>query len=333
MTAPALLVQLADPALGRPHVARLDGDSLRLASEVLSTLDLARRALAAGQTFAETIERTEWQAPLPIDAALKDHVLLSPVTHEDPTHLHATGTGLTHLGSADARDRMHVTDAATTDSMRMFRDGLAGGRPDGHRPGAQPEWFYKGNGHAMAAPGQPITAPAFSLDAGEEPELAGIYLIDGDGTPVRLGFALANEFSDHVLEKQNYLLLAHSKLRPFSIGPALRTGPAPSDIAGISRVLRDGACIWSKPFLTGEANMSHSIANLEHHHFKYEIFRRPGDVHVHMFGTATLSFADGLRCKDGDIYEISAQGFGPSLRNPLRWLPDPAATRRPIRTL
>src|SRR3546814_19715917 len=58
------------------------------------------------------------------------------------------------------------------------------------------------------------------------------------------------------------------------------------------RSIRDGRTLWEKPFLSGEANMSHSIANLEHHHFKYGLFRRPGDVHVHFFGTATLSFSE-----------------------------------------
>ena len=260
----------------------------------MTTLDLARHALASNQSLEETISRAEWDKPLSLATAASDFTLLAPVTHDHPTHLHATGTGLTHLGSADARNKMHASDAELTDSMRMFRDGLEGGRPEGDIPGVQPEWFYKGNGHTMVTPEASIHAPGFGLDAGEEPELAGIYLIDSDGTPVRLGFALANEFSDHVLEKQNYLLLAHSKLRPFSIGPALRVGPPPDDIRGTSRIIRGGKCLWSKPFLTGESNMSHSLANLEHHHFKYDLFRNPGDVHVHMFGTATLSFVDGI---------------------------------------
>lgn len=255
------------------------------------------------------------------------------MTHDDPTHLHATGTGLTHLGSADTRNQMHGDAADVTDSMRMFREGLEGGRPEGDAPGVQPEWFYKGNGHTMVNPDSPIPAPDFGLDAGEEPELAGIYLIDRSGTPVRLGFALANEFSDHVLEKRNYLLLAHSKLRPFSIGPALRVGPAPSDIRGVSRIWRGGECLWSKAFRTGEANMSHSLSNLEHHHFKYDLFRHPGDVHVHMFGTATLSFADGIRCRDGDIFEIEAEGFGPPLRNPLIWHPNSSERRTAVHCL
>ncbi len=63
--------------------------------------------------------------------------------------------------------------------------------------------------------------------------------------------------------------------------------------------------------------MSHTLANLEHHHFKYDVFCHPGDVHVHMFGTATLSFADGIKPEAGDVFEIEAEVFGLPLRNTL----------------
>ncbi len=63
--------------------------------------------------------------------------------------------------------------------------------------------------------------------------------------------------------------------------------------------------------------MSHNIANLEHHHFKYAQFRRPGDVHVHFFGTATLSFTDKVKTEVGDIFEIEAKPFSLPVRNPL----------------
>jgi hypothetical protein len=95
----------------------------------------------------------------------------------------------------------------------------------------------------------------------------------------------------------------------------------PADLRGTSRIRRNGAVIWEKPFLSGEANMSHTYANLEHHHFKYDLFRQPGDVHVHMFGTATLSFADGIRTQAGDEFEIEATPFGLPLRNPLAFAP------------
>ena len=133
----------------------------------------------------------------------------------------------------------------------------------------QPEWFYKGNGTMAVAPGAPLLSPAFAKDGGEEPEIAGIYVIGDDGTPFRVGFALSNEFSDHVTERVNYLYLAHSKLRNASYGPEILVGDLPADIRGTSKILRDGKTLWEKPFLSGEANMSHTIANLEHHHFKY----------------------------------------------------------------
>src|SRR5205823_2150995 len=245
--------------------------------------------------------------------------IIAPIDHDDPAHLLMSGTGLTHLGSADARDRMHRMAVADkqTDSMRMFLEGVERGKPRDGETGCQPEWFYKGSGSQMAAPGQPLAMPAFAQDAGEEPELAGIYLIGPDGTPYRLGICLANEFSDHVTERHNYLWLAHSKLRQAALGPELLLGDLPDDIRGTSRILRGGETIWEKLFLTGEANMSHAIANLEHHHFKYEMFRRPGDVHVHFFGTATLSFADGVATAAGDVFEIAAAPFRLPVRNVL----------------
>jgi len=67
--------------------------------------------------------------------------------------------------------------------------------------------------------------------------------------------------------------------------------------------------------------MSHTIANLEHHHFKYGLFKRPGDVHIHFFGTATLSFADNVSVQAGETFEIASPQLGPALRNPLAVTP------------
>src|SRR4029453_11220995 len=152
--------------------------------------------------------------------------------------------------------------------MRMFLLGLEGGKPSDGGIGVQPEWFYKGDGLSIVAPGAPIPSPEFALDGSEEPEIAGVYIIDGAGLPRRLGYCLANEFSDHVTERANYLWLAHSKLRPAALGPELLTGKLPPDVRGTSRVVREGRTLWEMPFLTGEANMSHSLSNLENHTLK-----------------------------------------------------------------
>lgn len=316
-----LLSQYRKPD-GRIQIVVRDGTEAFEVRTPQSLYEMAIDCAAKGDTLRDRIARLGLGGAVDLDSLAALGHLLPPVLHPDPAHLHLTGTGLTHLGSASARAEMHLKPSGDeTDSMKMFRMGVAGGKPGPGQVGVQPEWFYKGNGFALAAPGAALTAPGFGEDGGEEPEIAGVYIISADGTPHRLGFALANEFSDHVMERRNYLYLAHSKLRPCSFGPELLIGPLPADIAGTSRVLRDDAVIYEKPFLSGEANMSHTIANLEHHHFKYDVFRCPGDVHVHMFGTATISFADHLVCRDGDVFEIAAAPFGMPLRNRLSVAP------------
>lgn len=294
------------------------GDSARVINGVQTSYALAQDAIEKGISLEQAIDALGLGDAVDLAALAANGKLDCPVRHPDAAHMHLTGTGLTHLGSAATRDAMHVGASDNmTDSMKMFRMGIEGGKPEAGKEGVQPEWFYKGTGLVAVAPGAALNSPSFALDGGEEPELAGVYLIGPDGTPFRLGFTLANEFSDHVTERINYLFLAHSKLRPASFGPELRVGALPQDVHGTSRIIRDGKAIWEKPFVSGEANMSHTIANLEYHHFKYGLFRDPGDLHVHMFGTATLSFADGISAQVGDIFEIEAPDFGLPLRNPL----------------
>lgn len=313
------LAQIVDESEKRALVVTARGES-RLVKGARTTLDLAAQAIEAGVPLRKLVADRGVGKPVDLAAALKERRVLSPIDHKDPAHVYVTGTGLTHLGSAEGRDKMHrnLADAETlTDSMKMFKMGLEGGKPAKGAAGVQPEWFYKGDGSTLVPPGGDLVSPGFALDGGEEPEIVGVYLIDPQGAPVRIGFALGNEFSDHVTERQNYLFLAHSKLRPSSFGPELLIGDLPLDIQGASRIRRGKAVLWEKPFVSGEQNMSHSIANLEAHHFKYELFRRPGDVHVHFFGTATLSFSDGIKTEKGDVFEIEAEPFGLPLRNRL----------------
>lgn len=296
-----------------------NNEVIRPIPEFSSVYALADHAVKTHQTIAECIKQLALTETLDYAQLIEQNRVLAPVDHPDPAHMLVAGTGLTHLGSADTRDAMHAKlqkdETTLTDSMKMFRLGLAGGKPKTGENGVQPEWFYKGTGDIVAAPGESLCSPDFALDGGEEPEIAGIYIIGPDGMPFRIGFALGNEFSDHVTERQNYLYLAHSKLRNCAIGPELLIGDLPKDIRGMSRIVRDGKTAWEKPFLTGEDNMCHSIANLEYHHFKYHAFRRPGDVHVHFFGTGTLSFGDGFETRVGDVFEIEAAEFGRPLRN------------------
>ena len=299
------------------------------------TYTLANRAISAGQPMSDAVTAAMADTRLDYQALVDDKRLLPPLTHPDPAHCLVTGTGLTHLGSADTRSAMHAqsqkqaqaAEEDMTDSMRMFKLGVEGGKPNAGEMGAQPEWFYKGDGQCVMAPEAEIPSPAFAQDAGEEPELAGLYVIGEEGLPWRVGYAIGNEFSDHVTERFNYLWLAHSKLRACSFGPELLIGELPAHLEGTSSIQRNGETLWKNPFLTGEANMAHSLANLEYHHFKYSGFRRPGDVHVHFFGTATLSFADNIKVREGDRFEICIKEFGRPLRNSLQIETDtPAVT-------
>jgi len=300
------------------RVGVVDNGLIREVQDARSVRDLALAAIEAGGTLEQQVQTHGLGISHDYAQLLKDRRILPPLDHPDPAHLLVSGTGLTHLGSASARDKMHQQagdEAQMTDTMRIFKWGVEGGKPAAGQAGVQPEWFYKGDGSIVVRPGEAFPLPPFAEDAGEEPEMAGLYVIGHDGKPYRLGFAVGNEFSDHVMERKNYLYLAHSKLRSCSYGPELRTGELPQHLAGSSRILRNGEVLWQNEFLSGEANMCHSLANLEYHHFKYRQFLRPGDVHIHFFGTATLSFADGIRTQPGDQFEISQAEFGAPLVN------------------
>ena len=200
----------------------------------------------------------------------------------------------------------------------MFQWGIDGGKPKPGRIGVQPEWFYKGAGTILRAHGEALDVPPFADDGGEEAEIAGVYVIDGDGNARRVGFVMGNEFADHMMERKNYLYLAPSKLRHASIGPELIVGANFGNVSGNVSIERKGKTVWAKKIKTGEKNMSHSLANLEYHHFKYETHRRAGDVHIHFFGADAFSSGEGIMLEDVDVMVVAWKGFGRALRNPIR---------------
>ncbi len=307
---------------GDLRVAMVEADEsrIRVLANTNRVYDLAVEAAHSGSSLEKLATSrlgTEW---VDYDQVIDQKRLLPPLDHPDPAHFLVTGTGLTHLGSALARNAMHsrvASGAPLTDSMRLFQLGLEGGKPGEGQVSVQPEWFYKGNGYNVTPPEHPLVSPAFALDGSEEAELVGLYVIGETGEVFRVGFTLGNEFSDHVMEAQNYLYLAHSKLRPCSFGPELLTGEIPDLISGRVSLQRENNIVWEATFQTGEEGMSYTISHLEHHLFKYEMFRKPGDAACHFFGAATLSYNAGIRTQPGDQIEISAPGFGRSLRNPV----------------
>src|SRR6266568_3709192 len=320
------------------RVALVQDPHLRLLAEVSSIYQLANIAVAAEVKLSEAARQRATQERLdydPIYEGASDWRVLPVIDHpEEPARCLVSGTGLTHLGSARDRQAMHAHtgDAEElqelTDSMKMFRWGIDGGRPAAGCIGTPPEWFHKGSGTGLRAHGESLDVPWYAEDGGEEAEIAGIYLNDPEGQPRRIGMAVGNEFSDHCFEKKNYLNLAGSKLRNCSIGPELVIDPEFESVPGEVVISRGGAVLWSKQIRTGEAEMCHSLQNIEHHLFKFEAHRRPGDIHVHFFGADCLSFGEGIHLRDRDVMQICFEGFGRPLRNSIRTSnPAPALVR------
>jgi hypothetical protein len=298
------LVQIGNGKSRR--VALVEEPNLRCLEGMDSIYELAQRFIRDGSKMTEQVsamasgELLDYEA---IYSGRSEWKLLAPIdVPGDPSRLTVSGTGLTHLGSAKERQAMHLAEAAkaeaVTDSMKMFHWGVEGGRPAPGEVGIAPEWFYKGTGTVLRGPFEPLTVPAHAEDGGEEAEIAGVYIVGEDGTPWRIGMTVGNEFSDHKFEKRNYLNLAGSKLRTCSVGPELVIGADFQAVAGEAKIVRGEQTIWRKAVATGEQNMCHSLANLEHHHFKFEGHRQPGDVHVHFYGADRLSFGDGVVLED-----------------------------------
>jgi hypothetical protein len=315
------LVQIGHSTAGR-KVALVKEPGLVLLEGIGSVYELAVKALDLQKGIREVIEmhlgKDELDYDLVYSGRTEWRLLPSFDCPDNQSNCLVSGTGLTHKNSALNRQVMHQAGKETlTDSMRIYQWGIEGGRPSGGVVGVQPEWFYKGNGHVLRAHGEALTVPVHGNDGGEEPEVAGIYIVDRHGQPFRIGFTTANEFSDHVMEKKNYLYLAPSKLRNCSIGPELVIDMDFTDIKGTVSVLRRGSELWSSPVHTGQDNMAHSVANLEHHHFKYREHRLPLQAHVHFFGADAFSFGAGVVLEEGDEMKVEWKGMGRALVNPL----------------
>ena len=313
------IVQLTGPD-GR-RVALVEEPRLRLLAGCRSVYDLASECVRAGLSLTEGIAARASHEFVDFDAVYAGasdwRICPSADVPAEPARCLVSGTGLTHKASARNRDAMHAAAQAVTDSTRMYQSGVEGGKPANGEVGVAPEWFYKGCGTVLRAHNEALTVPEFAEDGGEEPEVAGVYLIDAEGAPRRIGFTVGNEFSDHVLERKNYLYLAASKLRTCAIGPELVVDGGFDLVPGEVSVERGGRILWSREIRTGESAMCHSLSNIEHHHFKFEFHRRPGDLHIHFFGADAFSFGDGVRLEDGDVMQVRFEGFGRALRNPL----------------
>lgn len=313
------LVQLIHPVLGR-KIAMVQEPELVFLIGFNSVYELALSALDSKERLNELIsdslsaEAVDYSSIYQGESEWK---LLPSFDHpSSPFFCMVSGTGLTHHNSALNRQMMHGSqEAKPTDSLVMYEMGVKGGNPKPGEIGVQPEWFYKGNGDVLRAHGESLAIPFYANDGGEEPEIAGIYIIDRTGKPWRIGLSTGNEFSDHVMEKVNYLYLAPSKIRQCSIGPEVVIDADFESYSGKVSISRSGQTIWDSVINSGQNNMSHNLANLEFHHFKYDSHRIPLQAHVHFFGADAFSFGNMLMLENGDKMSVQWNGLGRALEN------------------
>ncbi|MCE7057373.1 GguC protein [Algoriphagus sp. AGSA1] len=317
------LVQLTHPSHGR-RIALVQEPNLTFLNNVNSVYQLALQALDQNKKIKDLILDNLSGENLVYDSIYEGNSewkLLPSFDHpESPFACMVSGTGLTHHNSALNRQMMHSNSSQSenpTDSLKMYEMGVKGGSPAKGEVGVQPEWFYKGNGAVLRAHGETLTVPYFGDDGGEEPEIAGVYIIDRSGKPWRIGFTTGNEFSDHVMEKMNYLYLAPSKIRTCAIGPELVIDADFENYSGEVSVFRASEPIWSSAINTGQKNMCHNLANLEFHHFKYDSHRIPLQAHVHFYGADAFSFGNKVVLENGDSMRVTWNGMGRALVNPI----------------
>jgi len=320
------LVQLSHPEFKR-RIALVQEPLLLLLNDVNSVYDLALGAIHTNKKLKDTIHVHLSEEAIDYSSVYdgkSEWKFLPSFDHpENPMNCIVSGTGLTHKNSALNRQMMHQSSTEKpTDSMQMYQWGLEGGSPQKGNIGIQPEWFHKGNGSMLKAHGEPLEVPPFANDGGEEPELAGAYLIDAQGDPWRIGFTTSNEFSDHIMEKKNYLYLAPSKLRNCSIGPELVIDEEFLELQGTVKILRKDELVWSSVIRTGQKNMAHSLDNLEYHHFKYPCHRIPFQAHIHFFGADAFSFGSQIALEYADVMEVFWEGMGRALQNPIKFSHD-----------
>src|SRR5690348_17515756 len=155
------LVQFRDG--GKRAAGIVEESRVRVLDGVGTVYALAGSALRRDTGLEAAARAAAGSRVLSYDELTASGRLLTPLDHPDPAHCLVSGTGLTHLGSAAARDSMHAkldkVEGELTDSMKMFKAGLEGGKPAGNQPGMQPEWFYKGNGRNVVACGNALLSP------------------------------------------------------------------------------------------------------------------------------------------------------------------------------
>ena len=249
--------------------ARRDGDSVySLAQSAIAGIAVARRTDRGADDRRRRSTTTQSTRPIGVATSAADRSSVRA------SRLLVSGTGLTHLGSAKDRQAMHgVAESELTDSMKMFRWGVDGGRPAPGQVGHRTRVVLQGERVRSCAPtASRSSCLPYGEDGGEEAEIAGVYIIDARRTPVAHRHVqrqriLRPSVREAELSQSGQLEASHVFARP---GAGRR--PDFESVAGKVAIERDGAIVWSKDIITGEANMCSQPA--EHRASSFQV-RQP----------------------------------------------------------
>jgi hypothetical protein len=109
---------------GERRVGVVEDDRVREVQDARTVRDLALAAIEAGVNLEQQVKTQGLGISHDYAQLLATLRILPPLDHPDPAHMLVSGTGLTHLGSASARDKMHQQaghEAAITDNMRIYK--------------------------------------------------------------------------------------------------------------------------------------------------------------------------------------------------------------------
>jgi hypothetical protein len=275
------LVQFRDGD-GRRAVALSHADGHRVLDEIETIYELVLAALEAGDSLSKTATSFQSTRTVDLDAAEREGRLLPPLEHPVPTRCWVTGS-----------------------------EGAAGTRAD---DAAAASWFFRGSGSTLIAAGQPLPVPAFAPAGLPAAQLAGLYVIADDGVPCQVGWCLAHPVIDRALAGGGGA--GHARLRATAVGPEVLLGELPGALPATARILRGSKLLSEQSFDLGPATMARGFADLARDHFRYGMHRRPGDVHVHCFGSGAVATTAEAATPD-QVFELACPALGRPLRNRL----------------
>ena len=247
----------------------LNNQKIQISREPFLLFNAVLESVTSARALSELIELQLSDEILDVEKLQIENAFTFPVSHQHNDATWIGGTGLTHSNRALIRKVMEeIPENKLSDSQKIYQLGIKEGKLKAGISTARPEWFFKGHLCNARTHGQTLDVPWYDLGGGEEAELVAVYYITPNSELYRIGFCLGNEFSDHILEKENHFYITQCKLRPFSLGAEIIIGDIPEKIQLDVVIFRQNEKLWQAQVNTGESNMVYSYENIENFIFQ-----------------------------------------------------------------